>query len=111
MTRRPKGTSAGKRTREQMAEKLRDITGYYAVAEVRITPALYGDGTVWCAMAIASNRREIPLPGRAREIAALIRGAFPSAAWDRVQDYDVTTGTLTEHPTVMPSCLLGGDAL
>lgn len=110
MSRKPGGVAqAGKRTRDRVSHQLRDITGR-DVAEVRITPALYGGGTVWCAMAIGSNRREIPLPGSAREIAGLIRAAFPSAQWDRAQDYDVTAGTLTEHSMVMPGCLLG-DAL
>lgn len=101
---------AGRRTRKRLAERLRDITGFYAVAEVRITPALYGGGTVWCAMAIGSNRREIPLPGVARQVTAVIREAFPGADWDRAQDYDVTTGALTEHVTAMPEAL-AGDAL
>lgn len=98
---------AGKRVRDRVARQLREITDRQDVAEVRVTPARYGRGTVWCAMAIAVNRREIPLPGCAGEIAALIRNAFPAADWDRVQDYDVEAGVLKEHPTAVPECLAG----
>lgn len=100
--------TAGKRTRDRLYCQLRALTRR-DVAEVRITPALYGDGTVYCAMAIGCNRREIPLPGVAREVAALIRAAFPDADWRRAQDYDVTTGTLTEHIVRLPAGLQDGD--
>lgn len=99
---------AGKRTGHRVAEALRDITGFYAVTEVRITPARYGDGTVHCAMALASNRREIPLPGHSRrEVVDLLNTAFPGADWSRAQDYDVTAGVLREHVVRLPACLRG----
>ncbi|MFJ2004738.1 hypothetical protein [Streptomyces chartreusis] len=92
-----------------LAEALRDITGFYSVTEVRITPARYGNGTVWCAMALASNRREIPLPGELRKLVVdLLNRAFPSADWSRAQDYDVTAGILREHVVRLPACLRGG---
>lgn len=106
---------ASVRTRDRLAAQLRDISGC-RLAEVRITPALYGGGTTWCAMAFGVdrtapwNRREVPLPGVHGEIASLLRKAFPSADWDRAQDYDVVTGLLSEHVTELPACLRG-DAL
>ena len=100
---------AGPLTRDRVYCKLRAITGR-AVYEVRVTPAMYGEGTVWCAMAIGCDMREIPLPSKAREVVAAIREAFPKADWDRPQDYDVTTGVLREHIVPIPACL-GGDAL
>lgn len=100
---------AGEGTRADLAEALRDLTGDYHVAEVRLTPAQYGGGTVWCAMALASHRREIPVPGLATAIADLLRCAFSAADWCRAQDYDVTTGTLTEHAVRLPACLRGDE--
>ncbi|MFI6248984.1 hypothetical protein [Streptomyces sp. NPDC051016] len=97
---------AGQLTRDRLYCRLRAITGR-AVYEVRVTPALYGDGTVWCAMAIGCDQREIPLPSKSREVAAAIRAEFPRADWDRAQDYDVTTGVLREHTVPMPACLGG----
>lgn len=82
----------------------RDIT------EVRVTPVQYGAEQVWCAMALDSARREVPLPGITSTVAALIRTAFPDVDWARAHDYDVTTGVLVEHAMAIPGCLLG-DAL
>ena len=98
--------TASRPARDRLWRQLRDITGH-DVIEVRVTPAAYGEGTVWCAMAIDSNRREIPLPGSTKEVAGLIRRAFVDADWHRAHDYDVTTGALTEHAIAMPGCLLG----
>lgn len=98
--------TAGARTRDQLKRRLTEIAGRI-VAEVRITPALYGGGTVWCAMAISPSRQEIPLPGVARDVAALIQGAFPRADWSRAQDYDTATGLLSEHVVRIPACLSG----
>ncbi|MET9081393.1 hypothetical protein ABZX77_05730 [Streptomyces sp. NPDC004237] len=100
--------TAGKLTRDRLYCKLTAITGR-AVSEVRVTPALYGDGSVWCAMAIGCDLREIPLPSKSHEVAAVIRAAFPGANWARAQDYDVTTGALVEHIVRMPACLGGED--
>ncbi|MFJ4365118.1 hypothetical protein ACIP4S_13300 [Streptomyces chartreusis] len=99
---------AGKKAGKRLAEALREITGFYAVTEVRITPARYGNGTVHCAMALASNRREIPLPGAVRkEVVDLLNSAFPGADWSRAQDYNVTAGVLSEHVVRLPACLRG----
>lgn len=100
---------ADRSARDRMRRRLAELTAR-DVIEVRVTPAAYGEGTVWCAMAIDSNRREIPLPGRTGKVAALVRHLFPDADWDRAHDYDVTTGALTEHAIAIPGCLLG-DAL
>lgn len=86
--------------------ELRRLTGR-ELAEVRVTPARYGGGTVWCVMALGHDRREVPLPGLARPIADLLRDAFPTARWGVALDYDVTTGVLTEHVTRLPACLRG----
>ncbi|WP_432169119.1 hypothetical protein [Streptomyces sp. 1222.5] len=106
--RRPQHLTAGKRTRDRLAAELREIARR-TVVEVRVTPAQYGGGTVWCAMALGVGRREVPLPGKARQVAVLIREAFPLAAWDRPQDYDVTSGVLREHQVQLPVCLEGAD--
>lgn len=100
--------TAGKRTRNRLRQQLHEIA-HRIVAEVRITPALYGGGTVWCAMAIGPGRREVPLPGQTRQVVSLLREAFPLAAWDRPQDYDVATGVLRERLVQLPACLTGGD--
>ena len=102
-------SAASQQARDRLWHQLNIITRR-DVIEVRVTPAQYGTGQVWCAMAIGCNRREVPLPGRAREVAALIREEFPDVDWDRAHDYDVTTGVLTEHTIAVPGYLLG-DAL
>jgi hypothetical protein len=79
------------------------------VTEVRVTHHRRADARLYCVMALGTGRREIPLPkGAAKEISDVLRSAFPAARWGRAQDYDVTTGVLTEHVTPMPSCLRGG---
>ncbi|MFI5973589.1 hypothetical protein [Streptomyces sp. NPDC051452] len=105
---RPHHLTAGQRTRRRLVSALNEITRS-SVAEIRITPARYGDGTVWCAMALTAGRREVPLPGHARQVASLIREAFPLADWSRAQDYHVTSGVLREHVTPMPAALNGGE--
>ncbi|MFF8406969.1 hypothetical protein ACF06P_35750 [Streptomyces sp. NPDC015684] len=105
---RPQHLTAGKRTRGRLASELREMARR-PVVEVRITPAQYGGGTVWCAMAFGVGRREVPLPGKSRQVAALLREAFPLAAWDRAQDYDVNSGVLREHQVQLPACLEGAD--
>ncbi|MFJ2178934.1 hypothetical protein ACIOHE_39330 [Streptomyces sp. NPDC087851] len=81
------------------------------LAEVRITPYRHGDGRFWCVMALGCERREVPLPkGAPATISAALRAAFPLARWDVAQDYDITTGVLTEHITPLPACLLDGAA-
>jgi hypothetical protein len=99
-------TTANTVTRDRLSGRLREITGH-VLAEVRVTPALYGGGNVWCVMALDRRRREVPLPGLAVDIALLLKRAFPRADWDRAQDYDVTTGVLTKHLTLLPACLRG----
>ncbi|MFD4830202.1 hypothetical protein ACFWPV_10155 [Streptomyces uncialis] len=77
------------------------------VAEIRLTPQHWQDRTVWCALLLAPDRSEVPLPqGAAADIAALLTGAFPHARWDRAQDYDVETGVLTEHQVHVPAALM-----
>ncbi|MEV7422833.1 hypothetical protein [Streptomyces sp. NPDC091212] len=89
--------------RHQLWARLRTAVGR-EVIEVRLTP--YHRGSTWCVMALGTNRHEVPLPkGAARAISDGLRRAFPDAAWDVAQDYDVTTGVLTEHVTVLPACL------
>ena len=108
MTRvRPQAVQADPEHRLLLRTRLNAAACAY-VAEVRLTPALYGGGTVWCAMALAADRRELPLPkGAARVISGLMRAAFPTTRWDRPQDYDVTTGVLAEHVTLVPAALTG----
>lgn len=104
--------------REHLRERLRVITGR-VLAEVRITSVRWDDGLRWCVTPLAvdrrspARRREVPVPqGRDHhDIATLLCNAFPDAGWDVAQDYDVTFGVLTEHITLIPSVLLGGDAL
>lgn len=98
--------TADARTRDRLKRRLLEIAGR-VVAEVRITPALYGGGTVWCAMAISPSRQEIPLPGKARDVVGLLQAAFPRADWSRPQDYDTATGLLSEHVVRLPACLTG----
>ncbi|MFF7966703.1 hypothetical protein ACFZC3_15215 [Streptomyces sp. NPDC007903] len=100
---RPRYT-ADERTRTRLDRQLGDIAGA-ALSEVRITPALYGDGTVWCAMALDLDGREVPLAGRTREVASLLREAFPGARWNRAQDYDVASGKLRKHVIELPAAL------
>lgn len=79
------------------------------VTEVRLTPYRRGEGRFWCVMVIGGDRREVPLPhGAPRAISDALRSAFPSARWSRAQDYDVSTGVLTEHVTRIPACLRDG---
>src|SRR3546814_721906 len=88
------------------------------LAEVRVTCVRWDDGLRWCVVTFAvdprgpARRREVPVPeGRDHhDIATLLRNAFPDARWDIAQDYDVTFGVLTEHITLVPGALLGGDA-
>ncbi|MFI1767469.1 hypothetical protein ACH41H_36220 [Streptomyces sp. NPDC020800] len=101
--------TAGKRTRTRLREQIHEIARR-KVIEIRITPALYGGGTVWCAIAIGADRREVPLPGHTRRVVALLREAFPLAAWDKPQDYTVATGVLREHHVQLPASLRGDRA-
>ncbi|WP_137991223.1 hypothetical protein [Streptomyces vilmorinianum] len=81
----------------------------HSVTEVRLTPYRRGDARFWCVMALSDGRREVPLPkGAAKRISDALRSAFPSARWGRAQDYDATTGELTEHITALPACLTDG---
>lgn len=98
---------AGMQVRDRVLRQLRAITGR-DVSEVRVTPVGDGNATAWCAMALGTDRREIPLPGRSREVAALLRESFPAARWSVAQDYDVAAGVLTEHVVRVPACLLDG---
>ncbi|WP_435600795.1 hypothetical protein [Streptomyces sp. C10-9-1] len=76
------------------------------VSEVRITPARYGNGRVWCAMALGYDRREIPLQrGAAASLAAILRQHFSRADWTRPQDYWSRDGSLREHVVRIPECL------
>lgn len=102
--------------RRALRDSLRRLTGH-DLAEVRITRVHWDNGLRWVALALADHqpyptalarRREIPVIGsQHREIARLIRDAFPEADWSRAQDYDVATGTLTEHQVQVPACLRG----
>ncbi|MGW0993482.1 hypothetical protein ACWD5V_09260 [Streptomyces sp. NPDC002523] len=111
----PKNT-ANKRTRRALRDNLWRITGRN-IAEVRITRVRWDDGLRWCALALTVDpqppfgHREVPLPdgSQHREIALLLRDAFPHANWARAQDYDVETGALREHVTPMPECLRGDE--
>jgi hypothetical protein len=79
------------------------------VAEVRVTHHRRADARLYCVMALSADRREVPLPkGAAKLISDALRSAFPHARWSRAQDYDVTTGVLVEHLTLLPACLRGG---
>lgn len=93
-------------TRLVLRDDLRRITGRI-LAEVRITPALYGGGTGFCAMALDDRRREVPLPGVQQAVADRVRRAFLRADWSRAQDYNVTTGVLREHVVRLPASLRG----
>ncbi|MEU9208488.1 hypothetical protein AB0D27_11175 [Streptomyces sp. NPDC048415] len=88
-------------TRKRLSERLREFV-LQVPAEVRLTPAAWGDGTAWCVMVLGSDRREIPAAGHTRQIARLIRKAFPEADWTRPQNYAPATGVLTEHVMPMP---------
>lgn len=107
-------------TRDRLRVQLRALTGR-VLAEVRITRVRWPEGLRWVAMALADHRPyaraatrrcEVPLAEGTlhKDIAILIRDAFPRADWSRAQDYDVTTGTLREHAVRLPACLRG-DAL
>jgi hypothetical protein len=110
-------TTADTVTRDRLRGRLREITGR-VLAEVRVTRVQWTDDPRWCVLALTVEkrlpfgRREVPLADgdHHREIAELLKRAFPHADWDRAQDYDVATGFLTEHVTVLPDCLRG-DAL
>ncbi|MFJ1581591.1 hypothetical protein [Streptomyces sp. NPDC088182] len=91
--------------RLRLLTRLRTITGR-DVTEVRLTSHGPGRPSFWCVLALGTDRQEVPLPkGGAQQIAHHMRLAFPAARWDRAQDYDVTTGVLAEHITVLPDCL------
>ncbi|MFK0172661.1 hypothetical protein ACIQU5_28080 [Streptomyces sp. NPDC090306] len=98
---RPAGLRADTATATRLASQLRGIAGR-EVAEARITPATYGGGQVWCVLLLDPRRREIPAPGRTRQIVDYVRSAFPDAQWNRAQDYDVTAGVLVEHTVARP---------
>ncbi|MEU1596161.1 hypothetical protein ABZ468_25710 [Streptomyces sp. NPDC005708] len=108
----PAEYAAPARQRDRVSRELLRITGRMAV-EVRITRTRWPDGLHWVAMVLVIDprapwgRREVPLTegGQHREIALLLRGAFPNADWARAQDYDVVTGTLREHLVRLPACL------
>ncbi|MFE6362921.1 hypothetical protein ACFVP3_23345 [Streptomyces sp. NPDC057806] len=93
-------------SRERVRRDLAVIAGR-ELTEVRITPALYGGGLSFCAMALDGQHREVPLPRIQHAVADRVRRAFPRADWSRAQDYDVTSGVLTEHVTRLPACLTG----
>lgn len=106
---------AASSSRKALRADLRALTGR-DLAEVRITPARYGDGTVWCVMALVTDadahrgRREVPLPkGAHHTIAARLRMAFPDADWTRAQDYFPAVGLLREHLVRLPACLRGDE--
>ncbi|MFF9097614.1 hypothetical protein ACF1AX_31390 [Streptomyces sp. NPDC014802] len=101
--------------RQAIRDELRRITGRY-LSEVRITRVRWDNGQRWVALALTVDpqppfgHREIPLSDgkKHKKIAVLLRDAFPHANWAVAQDYDVTTGVLTEHIVRVPACL-GGD--
>ncbi|WND34009.1 hypothetical protein RI578_06735 [Streptomyces sp. BB1-1-1] len=80
------------------------------VAEIRITRVKWPEGKRWVALALAPNRREIPMRegGLHHQAAVILRHAFPSANWAVAQDYDVATGTLRQHVTPVPASLRRG---
>ncbi|MGW1498984.1 hypothetical protein ACWCQW_10500 [Streptomyces mirabilis] len=88
-------------TRNRLAKTLSEYAGRLPV-EVRLTPVTWGDSTAWCVTLLGSDRREIPAPGRTRQIASLIRNAFPDTDWTRAHNYAPATGVLTEHAMPMP---------
>lgn len=82
------------------------------VFEVRVTPVWSTrDGAprlIWTVQALNARRHEMPLPaGGMVRVVSLLKGFFPLAAWDVPQDYNVTTGVLSEHIRVQPACLRG----
>ncbi|MGV4984560.1 hypothetical protein ACVB8X_14155 [Streptomyces sp. NRAIS4] len=99
-----------------LRDDLRRIIGR-AIAEVRITRVRWQDSLRWVALALSVDpkppfgHREVPLTDgdQHREIALLLRDAFPHANWSVAQDYDVETGTLREHVTPLPECLRGDE--
>ncbi|MFF9238437.1 hypothetical protein ACF1AY_16095 [Streptomyces sp. NPDC014776] len=101
--------------RTAVRDELRRITGRQ-LAEVRITRVRWDNGLRWVALALtvdprAQHRyREVPLAdgSQHKRIARLLRDTFPHANWAVAQDYNVTTGVLSEHIVRVPACL-GGD--
>ncbi|QIJ62593.1 hypothetical protein [Streptomyces sp. JB150] len=103
-------------SRDQLRTVLRGIAGR-DVAAVRVTRVSWPDGPRWVVMLLvddsraARGRREVPVvEGRHhRDVALLLRDAFPLANWAIAQDYDISTGALTEHRVPVPACLRGDD--
>lgn len=103
-----KAERANAELRLLLLTRLREAAGR-DVTEVRLTSYRRGSGRFWCVLVLGCDRREVPLPqGAPKKISDALRSAFPSARWSRAQDYDITTGVLTEHRTAMPACLLDG---
>jgi len=101
-------------TRDRLRSRLREITGR-VLAEVRVTRVQWTDGPRWCVLALTVEKRppfghrEVPLADSNQHegIAELLKATFPDADWDTAQDYDVTTGALTEHVVRPPASLRG----
>ncbi|MCM1977178.1 hypothetical protein [Streptomyces sp. G1] len=108
MTTTTTATRLGPATTRVLRDDLKRITGR-ALSEVRITPARYDRSTVYCAMALDRQGREVPLPGMQRAVVGAVRRCFPDADWSRAQDYDVVTGILRQHVVRLPACLEGDD--
>lgn len=112
-------TALSAAARHRLASQLRQLIGR-PIAELRITRVRWDDGLQWVVLPLAAvvirgvarGHREIPLAEGTlhRDIAVLVRDAFPHADWSRAQDYDVVTGVLREHIIRTPAALRG-DAL
>lgn len=90
--------------RSALHQQLYTLTGR-SVKEVRITRVRRREGNRWVAMVIGATGREVPLRdgGLHHQAAVILREAFPHANWSIAQNYDVTTGTLTEHAVRLPA--------
>lgn len=91
-------------TRSALHQQLYILIGRSA-KEVRITRVRRREGNRWVAMVIGAGGQEVPLRGSGlhHQAAVVLREAFPHANWSIAQNYDVTTGTLTEHVVRLPA--------
>ncbi|MGW6292436.1 hypothetical protein [Streptomyces sp. NPDC055058] len=105
----PARHQANAATRKALDQRFYTLFGR-AVKEVRITRVHWPEGRKWVAMVIGTHGREVPVHGTGlhTQAALVLKDAFPRADWDRAQDYDATTGTLSEHIARMPTPR-GGD--
>jgi hypothetical protein len=101
---------AAEAKRDTLEQQLYILVGR-AVKEVRITRVRWPEGKRWVALVIGVNGKEVPLYGSGMhyQAAIILRDVFPHANWSVAQDYDVGTGVLTEHRTVLPASLRGDD--